>query len=82
MSATSATWSTGDDFNRNARLPRGGFVSGGVRVGHDVTDVCQVAGQASVTSGRSGQHHQPGDLRAAARRLDASASAVARSRER
>src|SRR5262249_41096319 len=40
---------TGFDFNANARLPRGGFVSGGTSVGHEVTDICQVAGQASVT---------------------------------
>ena len=40
---------TGYDVNANARLPRGGFVSGGVSVGHEVTDICQVAGQASVT---------------------------------
>ena len=39
---------TGYDFNVNARLPRGGFVSGGASVGHEVTDICQVAGQASV----------------------------------
>ncbi len=40
---------TGFDVNANARLARGGFVSGGVSVGHEVTDICQVAGQASVT---------------------------------
>jgi Carboxypeptidase regulatory-like domain/TonB-dependent Receptor Plug Domain len=39
---------TGYDFNANARLPRGGFVSGGASVGHEVTDICQVAGQALV----------------------------------
>src|SRR5204862_2005022 len=39
---------TGYDFNANARLPRGGFVSGGASVGREVTDICQVAGQASV----------------------------------
>ena len=40
---------TGYDFNANARLPRGGVVSGGASIGHEVTDICQVAGQASVT---------------------------------
>lgn len=40
---------TGYDFNANARLPRGGFVSGGASIGHEVTDNCAVAGQASVT---------------------------------
>jgi hypothetical protein len=39
---------TGYDFNANARLPRGGFVSGGASIGHEVTDICQVAGQALV----------------------------------
>ena len=39
---------TGYDFNANARLPRGGFVSGGASIGHEVTDVCAVAGQALV----------------------------------
>jgi hypothetical protein len=39
---------TGYDINVNARLPRGGFVSGGASIGHEVTDVCQVAGQALV----------------------------------
>src|SRR5262249_32088835 len=38
----------GFDFNANARLPRGGVVSGGVSIGHEVTDICAVAGQASV----------------------------------
>src|SRR5262249_43166940 len=33
----------------NARLPRGGVVSGGVSVGHEVTDICTVVGQASVS---------------------------------
>jgi carboxypeptidase family protein/TonB-dependent receptor-like protein len=37
---------TGYDLNANARLPRGGFVSGGTSVGHEVTDICSVAGQA------------------------------------
>jgi hypothetical protein len=40
---------TGYDFNANARLARGGFVSGGASIGHEVTDNCAVAGQASVT---------------------------------
>jgi hypothetical protein len=40
---------TGYDINLNARLPRGGMASGGVSVGHEVTDICEVAGQASVT---------------------------------
>src|SRR5262249_57742037 len=40
---------TGYDINANARLPRGGFVSGGASIGHEVTDICQVAGQATVT---------------------------------
>src|SRR5262249_60555994 len=39
---------TGFDFNANARLARGGFVSGGVSTGHEVTDICAVAGQALV----------------------------------
>jgi hypothetical protein len=39
---------TGYDFNANARLPRGGFVSGGTSIGHEVTDICGVAGQALV----------------------------------
>jgi hypothetical protein len=40
---------TGYDFGVNARLPRGGFVSGGAGVGHEVTDICPVIGQATVT---------------------------------
>ena len=40
---------TGYDFNANARLPRGGIASGGVSIGHEVTDICEVVGQASVT---------------------------------
>jgi hypothetical protein len=40
---------TGYDFNANARLPRGGFVSGGASIGHEVTDICQVVGQATVS---------------------------------
>jgi carboxypeptidase family protein len=40
---------TGYDFNATARLPRGGFVSGGASVGREVTDICQVAGQVTVT---------------------------------
>jgi hypothetical protein len=39
----------GFDVNVNARLARGGIVSGGVSVGHEVTDICDVIGQASVT---------------------------------
>ena len=39
---------TGYDVNLNARLPRGGFASGGTSIGHEVTDVCAVAGQALV----------------------------------
>ncbi len=40
---------TGYDVNVNARLPRGGVVSGGVSVGHVVTDTCAVVGQAGVS---------------------------------
>ena len=40
---------TGYDINLNARLPRGGVASGGASIGHEVTDICSVAGQASVT---------------------------------
>ena len=40
---------TGYDFNLNARLPRGGIASGGVSWGHEVTDICDVAGDASIT---------------------------------
>ena len=40
---------TGYDFNANARLPRGGFVSGGTSIGHEITDICAVAGAASVS---------------------------------
>ena len=32
---------TGYDVNANARLPRGGFVSGGASIGHEVTDICR-----------------------------------------
>src|SRR5205814_8893205 len=39
---------TGYDFNANARLPRGGFVSGGASIGHEITDICQLAGRALV----------------------------------
>jgi len=39
---------TGYDFNMNARLPHGAVVSGGVSLGHEVTDICSVIGQASV----------------------------------
>jgi hypothetical protein len=40
---------TGYDVNVNARLPRGGFVSGGASIGREVTDICQVVGQAAVS---------------------------------
>lgn len=40
---------TGYDVNLNARLPRGGQASGGVSIGREVTDICAVADQASVT---------------------------------
>ncbi len=40
---------TGYDVNMNLRLPRGGNASGGVSIGHEVTDICDVIGQASVT---------------------------------
>jgi len=40
---------TGYDANVNARLARGGVVSGGFSLGREVTDICNVAGQASVT---------------------------------
>ena len=40
---------TGYDVNVTARLPRAGVASGGVSLGHEVTDICAVAGQASVT---------------------------------
>jgi hypothetical protein len=39
---------TGYDINLNARLPRGGVLSGGVSLGHEVTDICGVVSQASV----------------------------------
>lgn len=39
---------TGYDVNLNARLPRGGVASGGVSLGHEVTDICEVAGRANV----------------------------------
>ncbi len=39
---------TGYDANLTARLPRGGMLSGGVSLGHEVTDICGVVGQASV----------------------------------
>ena len=48
-SATSSDVYTGYDVNLNARLPRGGIASGGVSIGHEVTDICDVIGQASVT---------------------------------
>ena len=40
---------TGYDINLSARLPRGGQASGGVSIGHEITDVCAVADKASVT---------------------------------
>ena len=40
---------TGYDLNLNARLPRGGMVSGGASIGHEVTDICEVADKVSVT---------------------------------
>lgn len=40
---------TGYDINLNARLPRGGMVSGGASIGHEVTDICEVADKVSVT---------------------------------
>ena len=40
---------TGYDFNATARLPRGGYASGGASVGHEVTDICSVIGQATVS---------------------------------
>ena len=38
---------TGYDVNLTARLPRGGMWSGGVSIGHEVTDVCGIVSQAS-----------------------------------
>jgi hypothetical protein len=40
---------TGYDFNATARLPRGGYASGGASIGHEVTDICSVIGQATVS---------------------------------
>jgi hypothetical protein len=40
---------TGYDINVNARFSGGGLASGGVSIGHEVTDICEVAGQASVS---------------------------------
>jgi len=40
---------TGYDINTNARLPRGGVASGGVSIGHEVTNICDVIGQGTVT---------------------------------
>jgi len=40
---------TGYDISANARLPRGGYLSGGASIGHEVTDICAVAGQAAVS---------------------------------
>src|SRR5262249_30689599 len=39
---------TGYDVNATARLPRGGFVSGGTSIGHEVTDICAAAGSVLV----------------------------------
>jgi hypothetical protein len=39
---------TGYDINITARLPRGGQISGGTSIGHEVTDGCDVIGQASI----------------------------------
>lgn len=41
-------WS-GYDINVNARLSGGGIVSGGVSIGHELSDSCAVVDQASVT---------------------------------
>src|SRR5262249_30332264 len=38
----------GLDFTVNARLPRGAFVQGGVNVGNEVTDTCDVMGKADL----------------------------------
>jgi hypothetical protein len=40
---------TGFDINANARLPRGGVASGGVSIGHEVTDICDIIGTGTVT---------------------------------
>jgi hypothetical protein len=40
---------TGYDVNVNARLAGGGVAAGGVSLGHEVTDICAVAGQVSVS---------------------------------
>jgi hypothetical protein len=39
---------TGYDINATARLPRGGMAQGGVSLGHEVLDICDVAGQVNV----------------------------------
>jgi len=39
---------TGYDVNATARLARGGLASGGVSIGHEVSDICAVIGQANV----------------------------------
>ena len=39
---------TGYDVNATARLAHGGMVSGGVSLGHEVSDICAVVGQANV----------------------------------
>ena len=38
---------TGYDINLTARLPRGGQLSGGTSIGHEVTDVCGIIQQAT-----------------------------------
>jgi hypothetical protein len=40
---------TGYDINVNARLPRGGVVSGGASIGHEVTDICDIADKVTAT---------------------------------
>jgi hypothetical protein len=40
---------TGYDLGVTARLPNGGNASGGFGIGHEVTDICNVIGQASVS---------------------------------
>jgi hypothetical protein len=39
---------TGYDISVNARLPRSGVASGGVSTGHEVLDICDIAGQVNV----------------------------------
>jgi hypothetical protein len=40
---------TGFDLGVTARLPRGGTASGGFGIGHEVLDICAVAGQVNVS---------------------------------